>query len=147
MRKVKGQPRWRQRGSIGAVDALILFGILAFVGTVFWPNVVSFQEGRRAATIADTFNVILTAAYRSPHGQSANYSGIGFTDIMAYLPKDFVQRAPNGENFAIDVNSSDNTKVDVSLTIPDQRLRDRVTARFHASQIVISSNTVTISGP
>lgn len=140
----KKNNRRKVRGSIGAVDAIIVFGLLAFVATVVWPFVGTFMEGRKAADISAGFNTVIGAAQKSPFGQSSDYSGIDYSSISSFLPRDFTQRAVNGQDFSVTANTNDSL-VDVSLTITDARLRDQVVANFRASQVSVTGSVVTVT--
>jgi len=139
----------KQAGLMGLafIELFAVFAILVGIAASFlYPMIKNGQETAQATKIILGFQTLTQAAYDSPYGVASNYTGIKFSDLPDYLPATFSQRAENGEDYEIKVNSNP-TRFDASLDIPNDRVRARVMSKYDSSQYTVTGTTFTITGP
>lgn len=140
--------RMKRQAGFTIIEVIVAIAVI-FLGLRYWvyPTIRNGMENGQATQIAADFNTILQAAYSTEFGTNSDYTDIEWSDLPDHLPIAFTQRAPNDQDFDIDTNTTSNTKVDVSLNIPDNRLRAKVKSKFDASQYSETGTTLTVTGP
>lgn len=126
--------------------AVIGAGIVAFLVTLILPSIKNFNDNQTANDIMFAITTVSQAAYDSPYGIANDYTGSTASDLSSFLPEGFSWRRKNGQTLTYAPNSNP-TKFDLSIQIPNQRVLDRVEAKYDASQYSVSGTTITVTGP
>lgn len=139
----------KQGGFMGmgiAEYAAIIAVALGVVATILYPAIRNWQETSQATKIIAGFQTINQATFDSEYGTRSNYTGVKWSDLPNHLPENFAQRAENGEDYDVTVNTNP-TKFNMTLDIPAVRVMARVKSRYDSTQYSVTGDTITIVGP
>ena len=110
------------------------------------PIMSSGTEQSKASKIITGFSVLMSGVNASNYATENDFTGVSVANVTNHLPANYNNRAANGQNYSVTVNTNP-TKYNASLNIPDDRLRARVKAAYNSSQYSESGTTITLVGP
>lgn len=125
---------------------IIVTAILSIASAFFLPQMKMQKEQEIADDIVHTFFVISQAAYTSEYGSKNNYTGADLDKLSNTLPQGFVKTV-NGEVFTFAPDSSNPTRFNISTNIPNERIYERVKAKFDVGQYTKTGDTFSVTGP
>lgn len=132
---------------LGVVEIIaIIAGVLALGSLIVYPAIKNFNENTEATKIISGLAIINEAVAATDYGTVSNYTGLTWSDLPNFLPVGFLQRAANGSDYDVAVNT-DTTKFDTSITISNDRVLDRVKAKYTPTQYTVTGNKFTVTGP
>ncbi len=148
MRQKPGSVK-RQAGIMGLtlIEVVAAISFMLVIGSMFIvPIIKNGNETAQATKIILGFSQLSGAANSSSYATENDFTGISIPNVVNHLPENYSVRAANGQDYSLEVNSNP-TKYDMSLSIPNERIRERVMAQFNPSQYTVAGTTFTLVGP
>lgn len=143
----KSQKKQAGLFGLGVAETVALVAFFLGLGAVFiYPMIKNFNESAEATRILGGFVIVEEAVRSTNYATEANFTGLAWDDLVDFLPEGFLQRASNGSDYDVAVNS-DNTKYDTSLTIADNRVMEKVKAKLKTNQYTVTGTKITLTGP